>query len=63
MITHNQLDTPIKELEEGATNEQSFRQFIRESEEEFGMSPRNLEELSEKELNDYIDFIDDLWNK
>lgn len=63
MITHNQLDTPIKELEEGATNEQSFRQFIRESEEEFGMSPRNLEELSEKELNDYIDFLDDLWNK
>jgi len=63
MIKHDQLDTPISQLEEGATNEQSFRQFIRESEEEFGMSPRNLEELSEKELNDYIDFLDDLWNK
>lgn len=63
MIRKDQLDIPINELHPEALNTQTTREFIRESEQEFEMAPRNLDELSEKELKSYIEFLDDLWNK
>lgn len=62
-ITKEQLDNCICDVEEHADNTQTFREFIRESEKEFGMAWVELESLSEKELNDYIGFLDYLWTK
>lgn len=62
-ITHEQLDTPINAVEEGATNDETFREFITSSEEEFCMRPTDLYALSVEELNKHIEFLDYLWTK
>jgi hypothetical protein len=63
MIRHDQLDIPICELHEGATNTETMRDFIRNSEHMFEMAPKDIDTLSEEELNKYIDFLDYLWEK
>lgn len=63
MIKHSQLDTPFSELVPGSTNDETPRQFIRESEEAFGLAQKEINALNEEQLNSYIDFLDDLWNK
>lgn len=62
-FTKEQLDTPICELEEGTSNTETLREFIRNSEKEFGMFPMDLEKIDEDELNQYIEFLDYLWEK
>jgi hypothetical protein len=62
-ITKEQLDTPICELSPAATNTETFRDFIRSSENEFCMEPRNIDNMADQELNEYIDFLDYLWEK
>lgn len=47
MISKNDLDKRICDLE-GGSNEQTYREYIRETEEEF---------------NDYIDLLNWLWEK
>ncbi|AUV57700.1 hypothetical protein HONESTABE_60 [Bacillus phage HonestAbe] len=67
-VTNELLDVQVKEAYKlhGVTdvqNDQTFREFIRESEKAFGMAPRDLESLTDEELNNYSDFLDELWNK
>lgn len=62
-LTKELLDKRICDVEEGASNTQTFREFIRQSEEEFEMDEQNLDYMSDKGLNEYIDFLDYLWTK
>jgi hypothetical protein len=57
------LDIPICEIERQASNTETYREFIQSSEEEFGMDPASLDELTDEELKEYIDFLDYLWEK
>jgi len=42
---------------------ETLLQFIRNSEKEFNLNVANLGAMTDKEFNDYIDFLDDLWCK
>lgn len=61
----NNLDKRICDVVEGATNDQTYREFIRGSEKEFCMAPYPLdsEELTDEELDEYINFLSELWDK
>ena len=63
LITKNDLDTRICDHEPESRNTQTYREFIRQSEEEFEFRPRDLDSMSYSELNGYLDFLDDLWRK
>jgi len=63
LFTHRNLDAPFTELVPGSTNEQTVREFIRESEEAFGLGQKEINALNETQLNQYIDFLDELWLK
>lgn len=63
MSLKENLDKRICDCIKGAMNTQTYREFIRESEEEFGIEPSNLDAISEEELENYLDFMDDLWLK
>jgi len=58
-----QLDTPFVDLIPGSDNQETVLEFIRNSEEEFCMRHVDLNSMTEKALNEYISFLDDLWNK
>ena len=57
------LNKRICDVVEGASNTQTFREFIRESEDEFEIASANLDSMSEEELSNYLDFLDELWYK
>lgn len=57
------LDRRICDIEENATNTQTYREFIRESEEEFGMKAMDLETASSMTIMEHLDFLDYLWDK
>lgn len=44
-------------------NTETFREYIQNTEKEFGLTPADLENMSDKKLNNYLDFLDDLWTK
>lgn len=62
-ITTKQLDVKICDVVSEAFNTQTYREFIRETEETFGLAPRNLDSMSDEQLNNYLDFMDELWSK
>lgn len=62
-IKKNHLDTPFSKFIEGATNPETPREFIRSSENEFEMKRADIENMSDKELHKYIEFLDYLWAK
>lgn len=57
------LDIPISKIVEHATNTETPRQFIRNSEVEFGLTHSDIDNMTDKELNRYIEFLDYLWDK
>lgn len=57
------LNKRICDVVEGASNTQTFREFIRESEDEFEIASANLDSMSEEELSNYLDFLSELWYK
>lgn len=57
------LDTRICDVVETATNTQTYREFIRYSEQQFEMMFADLDNISEEELSDYLDFLGYLWTK
>lgn len=71
MYKHSDLDKRICDIEEGATNTETLREFIKRSEKEFGLEPSEkfelepvyLDSMSEEVLNNYIDYLDRLWEK
>lgn len=62
-ITKEQLDRPIFKVEPNAANSQTYREFIRESEFEFGLKQADIDNFSDAKLSNYIEFLDDLWMK
>ncbi|QIA28708.1 hypothetical protein [Phage f2b1] len=63
MIKHSNLDTPFTELLPGSKNEETPREFIRMTEEAFGLGQKEINALNEDQLNAYFNFLDDLWLK
>ena len=63
MINKSDLDKRICDTEEGAENSQTWREFIKESEKEFGMANIDMDTFTEYELNKYIEFLEYLWEK
>lgn len=62
-ITKEQLDTRICDLEESSGNTQTYREFIIDSENDFDLEIKELDSMSNEDLNKYIDFLDYLWTK
>jgi len=54
--TSEHMHTKVNENE-------TLLQFIRNTEKEFNLNVANLGAMPDKEFNDYIDFLDDLWCK
>ena len=59
-ITKEDLDKKINE-HEGGGNTQTYREYIKETEKEFGIEPVELEKLSDTDLNDYLKYLDWMW--
>jgi hypothetical protein len=62
-ITKEHLDKPIFEVEPNAANTQTYREFIRESEFEFGLKQEDIDSFDDEKLNEYLEFMDYLWTK
>lgn len=63
MIKLSDLDKRICDCVEGAENTETFREFIKSSEEYFYLAPYEPALKDEYELNNYINFLDYLWTK
>lgn len=63
MIQKCDLDKRICDVETNAANNQTYREYIRQSEGEFDLEFAPLDNLTAKELSDYLEFLDDLWLK
>ncbi|AIW03371.1 hypothetical protein CPT_Mater214 [Bacillus phage Mater] len=63
MFTHENLDVPFSELVPGSQNGETTREFIRATEEAYGLASKDLNTLNEEQLNQYIDWLDELWLK
>ncbi|WP_142415427.1 hypothetical protein [Hathewaya massiliensis] len=59
----NKLDKRICDCEEGAENTQTYREFIRQTEEEFWIEHESIDKMSEKELKEYFLWLAELWGK
>lgn len=54
--TKEDLDKPVNDNE-------TLREYIKNSENELGMDPSEIDTMKDSELNEYIEFIDYLWTK
>lgn len=57
------LDNRICDIEKDAGNTQTYRQYIIQTENEFGLESLDLDTMSNKKLEKYLDFLDELWIK
>lgn len=62
-LTKERLDKRICDIQKYAKNTQTYREFIVESEKEFGMEHRDLDGMTDENLNEYLEFLDYLWGK
>lgn len=51
------------DLNNKVNKHETLKQFIRNSEKEFELEPANLGDMTRNELNNYINFLGDLWSK
>ncbi|GAA0856832.1 hypothetical protein GCM10008916_08030 [Clostridium nitritogenes] len=63
MISKETLDKRICDCEEYALSTQTYREFIRTSEDLFDIEYSDLDLMSDEELQNYLDFIDELYYK
>jgi hypothetical protein len=56
------LKVKIK-LNKKCNESETFLDFIRDSEKEFGLNEKQFNTCTIKDLNIYIDFLNELWNK
>ncbi|XZM32274.1 hypothetical protein ACSXAY_10105 [Clostridium perfringens] len=61
MYKTTDLDKRICDIEESSDNTETLREYIRISEEEYGFEPVDLESMSDEDLNNYIEFLNELW--
>jgi hypothetical protein len=62
-INKENLDKRICDIETGATNTQTCREFITTSEDEFGMTHEPIDLYNDIELKEYVEELDYLWTK
>jgi hypothetical protein len=62
VLTKESLDKRICDVE-GSANEETFREYIRNSEDEFGMEHEDIDNFDDEKLNEYLEFLDYLWTK
>lgn len=62
-LTKEYLDKRICDVEEGATNTETFREFIVNTEQEFDLMTKDLDGMNDKQLNEYLEFLDYIWDK
>ena len=55
--------TPKEYLDEKVNAEETRLQFIRDSEEQFGMKHENLDKYDIFLIDEYVKFLDYLWEK
>lgn len=63
MITKQNLDKRICDVESNAKNTQTYREFIRESEIEFGMGEEPIDMYGDLDLEEYLEELNGLWDK
>lgn len=64
IIPKSALDRRICDYYVGATNTQTFREFILEGDECFGRpTDKLLDDMTDKEITDLIEYYDYLWDK
>ena len=57
------LDKGLCDVEITTTNTDTYREFLQQSIERFEIGQYDLDNFSDEELTDLLDFIDDLWDK
>jgi hypothetical protein len=62
-LTKELLDKRICDAEKNSMNDQTYREFIRESEDDFGLDEMDLDNMSDEKLHEYLEFLDYLWTK
>lgn len=63
MISENNLDKRICDDIDGSKNTQTYREYIRDSEEQFGLEEYPLDNMNDFDLLDHLEFLDYLWTK
>jgi hypothetical protein len=63
MTSKLNLDKRICDIETESENTQTYREFIRESEEEFGMCAEPIDQYSDTDLQEYLEELDYLREK
>ncbi|WAB24079.1 hypothetical protein [Clostridium phage A2] len=51
------------DLNNKVNRKETLKQFIRNTEKEFDLEPANLGDMTRNELNNYINYMDELWSK
>lgn len=63
MINKDNLDERICDIEPGANNPETYREYIRITEKEFNICYAPIDSMDEEELSSYLNFMDELWEK
>ena len=50
-------------LDKKVNSEETLRDFIRNSETEFEFTHADIDNIPDEELEDYVEWLDDLWGK
>ena len=50
-------------LDKKVNKEETLREFIRDSENEFQISNEDIDNMQDDELGEYVEWLDDLWGK
>lgn len=62
-LTVELLDKRICDVEEGASNTETYREFIHNSERYFDLPKTELDKVLDVDLNRYFNFLCGLWDK
>lgn len=61
LANESQYSYTMKDLNKSVNSEETLLEYIRDTEHEFNLPLKELESLSNKELNEYVSKLDQLW--
>lgn len=62
-LTKDLLDKRICDVEADASNTETYREFIHNSEKEFGLPETELDIALDSDIDKYFKFLSGLWDK